>query len=177
MTNANVIIKVPSIEAVEAYLNGGKTFTTDTAGELFSLTPKDRKTMNKAADKSAAFVDKGVFYIANSPQFCPAGLNLDLMKVDADTISTLVPLQKRLTDILSQVTDTITIARSEQLRGVRKYYNSIVQAAKENEPGAKTIFDDMRKRFEGQGRKKDKPEEVATKTNEEAAKAKDSDVA
>ena len=159
MTNSYVITKVPSPEAVTALLTGAKTFTTDTDGQLFSLTATDRKTMNKSADKTVAFVDKGKFYIENNPEFSPANMKLDLMKVDADTIDLLVPLQKVLTEVLSKVTDTITLAKSEQLRGVRKYYNSTAQAAKENDPGAKPIYDDMNPRYKKSTSKKDKPAE------------------
>ncbi len=162
MTNSNVIIKAPSSEAVDALLTGSKTFTAQTAEDLFSLTPKDRQKMNKAADKTAAFVEKGVYYIANDPQFCPSSVNQNLLKIEGETVAVLLPLQKVLTDLLSKVTDTITLARSEQLRNVRKYYNSVAQAARENEPGAKTIYEDMNKRFKGQGRRKSKKEKPAS---------------
>jgi hypothetical protein len=37
--------------------------------------------------------------------------------------------------------------------GALSYYNSVKQAAKVNAPEAKAIYEDLRKRFEKQGRK------------------------
>lgn len=166
MTNSYVIIKAPTAEEVEPVINSVKTLSTVAADVLFSLTAKDRQRLNKAAEKTESFVNKGLFYILNNPDYCPTDLNQGLMKVDAETIAVLMPLQKMLAEMLGKVTDTITIAKSEQLRGVRKYYKSISQAAKENDPGAKTIYDDMCKRYKGQGRKKSKPEEDSSKTKD-----------
>ena len=76
------------------------------------------------------------------------------MKKDFDAVSELLPLLRTVDQLESNLNDTTMMAGSEAYLAALSYYNSIKMAIKMNVPGAKVIFDDMSKRFAGQGKQK-----------------------
>lgn len=69
------------------------------------------------------------------------------MKKDFDATTQLLPILRSVEQVESNLSDTAMMAGSEAYVAALSYYNSVKMAAKMNIPGAKPIYDDLRKRF------------------------------
>jgi hypothetical protein len=63
-----------------------------------------------------------------------------------------------LAQLLIQIKDTIILAGREAYTHSLLFYNNAKLAAKNNVPGAKEIYDDLKVRFPGNGRRKSQAE-------------------
>ena len=126
---------------------------------IIALTPEERMTLPKMSDKTQPFVEKTVDYCATAPQFAPPYLNIEALNADMKVYKQLIPLfriVKRLSDGLD---DTTMQAGAETYTHTLTYYNSVKMAAKIDVPGAKAIYDDLKKRFEKNKSKDDEAED------------------
>ena len=123
------------------------------APHVIALTPEQRKTIPKMSDGTEPFVDKVMDYAVNNSEFLPAYVSLGELQKDWNATSGLMPLLRMVDQIQDTMSDTAMLAGSEAYKGALSYYNSVKQAAKMNAPDAKAIYEDLRKRFEKQGRK------------------------
>ena len=114
---------------------------------LYPLKPEDRQSMLKMGDKSLAFVEKTSELAANNPQFCPSYLNLDELNIDIADAVNLRALNNRLQQLSREIEDTIMLAGSEAFTQSLSFYNSVKQAARDNVPGAESLFEELKKRF------------------------------
>ncbi len=127
---------------------------------LHALTPDDRKLLPKVSDGTEAFLSKGIDYLEANRQLAPAYLDVNMVKVDYHVNEVLIPFKALMDEYCSLVSDTKMLAASEAYTGVLSYYNCVKEAARRRIPGAKMIFEDLKKRFE----KKKKKEGAATET-------------
>lgn len=121
---------------------------------LVSLTPEQRRTIPKMADGSEPFVMKVLSYCKSDPIYCPPFLNVEELDKDFKVVEQLNPVYRNLNSLLDRVRDTKMLAGSESYVNSLSYYNSVKLAAKKNVGNAETVFDDLRKRFEANGKRK-----------------------
>lgn len=121
---------------------------------LISLTPEERHELAKMSDKSVAFVEKCLNYAKTNPEFAPPYLNVNDLGEDVENVKLLTEIDNPLEQIVTGLDDTIMLAGSEAYTASLAYYNSIKQAAKQNIPNAKNIYEDLRARFPQKGNKK-----------------------
>ena len=155
MSTENVIsIEIPEadIQAVKDALN---TIQTTLAPYVMALTPEQRKTIPKMSDGTEPFVGKVMDYATSNPQFAPPYMDVPEMKKDFDAVSALLPFLRTADQLVSNLNDTTMMAGSEAYVAALSYYNSVKMASKTNIPGAKAIYDDLSKRFAGQGKQKE----------------------
>jgi hypothetical protein len=114
---------------------------------LYQLTPDDRQTILKMGDKSLALVEKTSELAAVNPQFCPSYFNLDELNIDLADAVNLRTLTNRLQQLSREVDDTAMLAGSEAFTQTLSFYNTVKQAARDNQPGAQALFDELKKRF------------------------------
>ncbi len=81
-------------------------------------------------------------------QFAPSYLNVEELKTDLQAVTDLTQIFRPIEQLCENLNDTITQAGSEAYIASLAYYNSVKQAAKMNIPDAKTIFNDLKIRFE-----------------------------
>ncbi len=111
------------------------------------------------SDKTAPFVSKVLDYVETKAQFAPSYLNVEELKTDLQVVAVLTQIFRPVEQIYENLNDTITQAGSEAYVASLAYYNSVKQAAKMNIPDAKTIFNDLKVRFEKETTApKEKPE-------------------
>ncbi len=67
---------------------------------------------------------------------------------DMKVTEQLTPLLRTVTALNDGLDDTVMEAGGESYVNALSYYNSVKQATKMNVPGAKSIYDDLKKRFE-----------------------------
>lgn len=113
-----------------------------------SLTPKDRQGLAKMADGTEAFVMKVMEYAVSNPQFNPPFMDVAELKKDLEAYFQLKPLNTMAKQLADEFSDTMMLAGSEAYTMALTYYHSAKMAARMNVPGAKAVFEDLRKRFE-----------------------------
>lgn len=123
-----------SFAKIEAYLN--------------ALTPEDRRALPKVSDGTESFMEKSMDYLESNGQFRPGYMNVGDVKSNYTLSKTLVPFFAKLTEYCSLVSDTKMKAGSEAYSGALQYYNSLQIAVKNRVPGAKSVYEELKKRFE-----------------------------
>ncbi|MBT9393235.1 hypothetical protein KLP40_08675 [Hymenobacter sp. NST-14] len=124
---------------------------------LVSLTPEERKTMLRMADKTVAFVQKTADYATNSPAFVPPFVDFGEVKQDVAALTALTPVHQQLEQLALDVDSTMMTAGSEAYGHSLTIYNNIKFLAKNKQPGAQAAFEDLSRRFAGQGKQKAAP--------------------
>lgn len=115
---------------------------------LLALTPDERMGLAKMSDKTYPFVEKTIDYCATAPQFAPPYLSIDALNADMKVYEQLIPLFRIIKRLSDGLDDTTMQAGSESYTHALSYYNSVKMAAKIDVPGAKAIYEDLKKRFE-----------------------------
>ena len=118
-----------------------------------SLTPDERKNILKMGDKSSAFVEKALEYTKTNPEFIPAFMTSADLEIDLADSKNLVGPVSLVTQLLYSLDDTMMVAGSESFYAGLYYYKGVQQAAAVNIPGAKAIYEELKKRFPSVTRK------------------------
>lgn len=129
------------------------TLKTRLQPKLLSLTASERQELAKMSDKTVSFVEKSLYYTKTNPEFAPPYLTVAELEVDVEGVKLLREFENPLEQVLSGLNDSIMLAGSEAYSASLTYYNSVKQAAKQNVPNAKVIYEDLRTRFPQKGKK------------------------
>lgn len=119
---------------------------------LLTLTPDERKYILKKGDKSDSFVNKALEYTKTNPEFIPQFLNASDFEIDVTDADNLIGIISMATQLYNGLDDTAMIAGSEGYYAALAYYNSVQMAVSQNIPGAKAIYEELKKRFPGKSR-------------------------
>lgn len=130
---------------------------TALAPYLLSLTPDERKTMLRMADKTVAFVTKTTTYATNSPAFVPAFVDLAELRQDTAGMAALSPLRQQCEQLALDLDSTVMVAGSEAYGNALTVYGNIKFMAKNKQPGAQAAYDDLSTRFPGNANAGRKP--------------------
>ena len=112
-----------------------------------TLTPEERKSMLKMGDKSNSFVEKALEYTKTNPEFVPAYMNVAEFETDFVETKNLIGVMSLATQVSNSIDDTQLAAGSEAYHAALYYYGNVQQSAAVNVPGAKAIYDELKKRF------------------------------
>ena len=115
---------------------------------LISLTKEQRRAILKMSDGSVPFVEKVYGYTESDPEFMPAFVSREELEKDITAREDLQHFNRMLRQLVAQIDDTEMLAGSEAFSMSLGYYQSVKQAVKMNVPGAKTIYEDLMKRFD-----------------------------
>lgn len=115
---------------------------------MIALTPAERQMIPKMGDKTLPLVDKILEYCVSDPRFSPPYLDVEALDGDMKVCNQLTPLFRLVKSLNDGLDDTIMEAGGESYMNALGYYNSVKQAAKMNVPGAKSIYEDLKQRFE-----------------------------
>ncbi len=121
--------------------------------QLKTLDARERQALPKMGDSTEPFVEKTIDYAKSNPQFLPPYVKVDEMEVDFHAVQTLNNIIRPLRQLLSGLEDTLMLAGSEAYVAALSYYNSVKMGQKMKLPGADDVYNDLKKRFEGQGRR------------------------
>jgi len=118
---------------------------------LIALSKEERKKLPKMGDRTIPFVEKVIEYATAQPEFVPPYMDIPELKNDFNAVTTLNQVYRPLNQIDSNLNDTLLLSGSEAYKAALQFYNYVKQAAKNNVPDAKVIFEELKKRFENQG--------------------------
>ncbi|MGP1501559.1 MAG: hypothetical protein ACTTJM_07240 [Bergeyella cardium] len=124
---------------------------------LVNLTPEERTKLPKMSDKSVSFVSKVMEYIKTNPDLIPPMMDKEEMEKDFKLNQSLQPVFKILKQLSENVSETLMLTGHEAYAQALLYYATVKMAAKTGSPDAKTIQEDLGKRFAGQGKTKKTP--------------------
>jgi len=114
---------------------------------LIALTPTERHDLPKMSDGTLPFVQKCLDYCQSNPEFAPAYTNFGELAQDMKTYEQLLPIFRMIVQLENKLNDTSMQAGAESYVSSLSYYNSVKNAAKYDAPGAKAIYEDLKKRF------------------------------
>ena len=116
---------------------------------LISLTEDQRRGGMKLGDKTIGFVDKVTTYSKTNPNFIPSYLDTTEFSKDYQLTKDLLDILRTLRPLVQDIEDTATETGIEAVSAAMVFYNSVKSASKQGVPGAKTIYEDLQKRFPG----------------------------
>ena len=131
------------------------TLQTELNPFLKTLNSNERKTMPKMGDGTEPFVEKTIEYAKSNPEFMPPYADAAEMEVDFKSVMDLNNILRPLRQLLDGLEDTAMLAGSEAYVASLSYYNSVKLGRRMKMPGAEAIYEDLKKRFEGQGKKQE----------------------
>jgi hypothetical protein len=114
---------------------------------LIALTPVERHDLPKMSDGTQPFVQKCLDYCQANPEFAPAYVNFGELAQDMKVFEQLLPIYRMVLQLENKLNDTSMQAGAESYVSSLSYYNSVKNAAKYDAPGAKAIYEDLKKRF------------------------------
>ena len=153
-----ISIQIPP-EELEAALKKLEQVATALEPYLIALTADERRQIPKMSDGNAPFVEKALRYAKSQPDLSPAYLKVEEMDIDFKAVNDLAAVFQVVTRLGSALDDTIKLAGSEAWMAALAYYNSVKMGTKLNVPGAKPVYEDLRKRFGGNRTRPDQPTE------------------
>lgn len=143
---SNVAIPATVIDQVTNLLN---QINTTLAPYITPLTNEERRAILKMSDKTEAFVDKTKGYLVSNPEFIPSFLNTGDFEIDYQNNTLMNPVLKTATQLANNLNDTVMVSGSEAYKGSLMYYNNVKQGDKNGVANARTIYEDLKKRFPG----------------------------
>jgi hypothetical protein len=112
-----------------------------------SLTPSERRSLAKMGGKTLNFVEKSHEFAAQNGNFVPPFLDMHSFDVDFSDAHNLWSVLLIAKQLYENIDDTTMIAGSESYQAALIFYNSVKMAARQDVPGAKAIYEELKKRF------------------------------
>ena len=116
---------------------------------LVNLTPEERRTMPRMADKTLAFDQKCAGYMTARPELVPSFVNPAELAKDRTLALDLNDIARELAQVAEGVSDTTMLALSEAYMADLSFYQNVRQAAQRGVVGADSIYSDLNQRFPG----------------------------
>lgn len=148
MANENQIsIEIPE-EEIKLLNEHFKAITLIFKKYTIALSPEERRKKAKMGDKTIGFVEKVMEYAVSNPEFIPSYMKVDELNIDFKAADVLTNMFRIISQLSNELNDTILLCGSEAYTAALMYYAAVRQASKDNATGAKTIYEDLKKRFE-----------------------------
>jgi hypothetical protein len=143
--NAHMVaIDQKTLEGIETQLAALQALVSPYATPL---TPHERHTLFKMGEKSLSFVEKCFEFAQKNPAICPSYLKMDDFETDFRDAHGLYAAVNIARQLLENLSDTQMAAGSEAFQSALIFYHSAKIAAENDVPGARAIFEELRKRF------------------------------
>ena len=119
---------------------------------IATLTMEDRKSLPKMSDKTLSFVAKTSEYVKSNPKLVPPMMEADEFAKDFTLNQSLQPVYNSLKQLVDNLSDTLMLSVHEAYAQALLYYASVKMAARLGDQDAKSIHEDLSKRFVRQNR-------------------------
>lgn len=115
--------------------------------KLTLLDSQLRQELPKMGNKTVGFVTKALDYAESNPVLLPRYFELKEAKIDLEAVSILREFDGTLGRVAQMVEDTMTLSGSEAYTAALSFYSAVKVAAKDHQPGAQLICDDLKANF------------------------------
>lgn len=117
------------------------------------LSDTERKTLPKMADATLPFVEKVASYSVTHPQFKPDYVDAEELAIDVNGYKASNRILTSASQLVRLLEDISILSGSEAYSSALSYYRNVKVQSRDGRPGAKTVCDDLRQRFENQGKR------------------------
>lgn len=147
MALENLISLTLSPEELKKLSNGIKDIREVLQGKTVNLTPEQRGQYGRIANQNKLIVDKAKSYMEQHPNWIPRFLDKEEFDRDYITRQQLETHVQQLENLSQQLVDTKTLLDFDNYNNALSFYRMMRFLAGENEPGAKTVYQDMKVLF------------------------------
>lgn len=128
---------------------------------LLGLTPNERQTLPKMDVSNKVFVEDALNAAKANSQVLPAYLNLKELELDKQGFERLEEIVVLTAQLAQKLRDTQMLMGSEAYVTALTVYRLFESASRDGVPGAKAAYEQLAKRFKGQGKSATKEEPAA----------------
>jgi hypothetical protein len=114
---------------------------------VLPLTPSERQTLPKMGDKTLSFVEKAFDFATGNPALVPSYLDMASFATDKSDATGLRALLNSSRQLEEYINDTETVAGSEAYQPPLMFYNAVKLLASQDVPGAKAVYEELKKFF------------------------------
>ena len=142
------------------------TACTETLDFLISLTTDEKSRMAKMSRKALDFVERGLMYAADNPEYIPSYTSLEEYQKDVSLAKRLDRIYAAAISFCEKVKDTKMTVDAESYAIARLYYGSVKTAAKQGVPGTPQIYKDLMYHYKKSKNGKDETDNTPVTENE-----------
>lgn len=129
---------------LDSHLQGIQTILL---GKTVNLTAEQRQQYGRIANQNKLIVDKAKNYMEQHPNWIPSFLDKAEFDKDYITRQQIESRVQLLENLSQQLVDTKTLLDHDNYTNTLSFYRMMRFLAGENEPGAKTVYEDMKVLF------------------------------
>lgn len=133
------------LTALDNHLNGIRSIFS---GKTVNLTPDQRRQYGRVANHNKLLIDKAKTYMEHYPQWIPNFMDKSEFDKDHTARIQLENRSNLLSELSQQLTDTKTLLDHDNYTNALSFYRMIRFLAGENEPGSKSVYEDMKVLFQ-----------------------------
>jgi hypothetical protein len=118
------------------------------------LTAHERRDLPAMGDKTLGFVEKAFEYAKENADLCPGFLDINTFSIDMSDATGLRVIRNNVNQAFEVIDDIVLLAGSEAYQSALAFYNYIKLLVSQDVPRAKTIYEELKKRFPGRSKVK-----------------------
>ncbi|WP_378187628.1 hypothetical protein ACE939_04670 [Aquimarina sp. W85] len=132
------------LKELDTHLNSFKTILK---GKTVNLSPDQRQQYGRIANQNKLIVDKVKSYMEQNPEWVPNFIDKEEFDRDYAVRKQIEDRVHMLENLTQQLIDTKTLLDHDNYNNALSFYRKVRYLSGENEPGAKTVYEDMKKLF------------------------------
>ena len=132
------------LTALDGHISGIRELLS---GKTVNLTPEQRQQYGRIANQNKLIVDKAKTYMEQYPDWVPRFLDKEEFDNDYTARQHIENRANLLEELTQQLIDTKTLLDHDNYTNALSFYRMLRFLAGENEPGAKTVYEDMKVLF------------------------------
>ncbi len=151
MALENLISVSFSTEDIDKLSKGITLIKEALHGKTVNLTPDQRLQYGRIANQNKLIVDKAKSYMEQHPNWVPNFLDKQEFDRDYAGRTQIETHLQQLENLTQQLLDTKTLLDHDNYTNALSFYRMMRFLAGENEPGAKSVYEDMKVLFKKNG--------------------------
>jgi len=132
------------LTALDTHLQGIQQVLS---GKTVNLTPDQRRQYGRIANQNKLIVDKAKTYMEQHPNWIPNFIDKTEFDKDYNARIQIEDRTQLLQNLAQQLVDTKTLLDHDNYTNTLSFYRTMRYLAGENEPGSKTVYEDMKVLF------------------------------
>ncbi|MBQ4822003.1 hypothetical protein [Aquimarina sp. MMG016] len=140
----NVSFTEEEVTALTGHLAGIKQTLN---GKMVNLTGEERTKYGRIANQNKLIVAKAKSYMKQHPDWIPGFLDKERFDRDYITREQMEEMIQLLENYTQQLIDTKTLLDHDNYTNALSFHRKVRYLADEDEPGAKTVYNDMKVLF------------------------------
>ncbi|MFL1896231.1 hypothetical protein ACJRPK_11050 [Aquimarina sp. 2-A2] len=132
------------LKDLDTHLNAFKMILK---GKTVNISADQRQQYGRIANQNKLIVDKVKNYMEQNPEWVPNFIDKEEFDRDYAVRKQIEDRVHLMENLTQQLIDTKTLLDHDNYNNALSFYRMVRYLSKENEPGAKTVYEDMKKLF------------------------------